>query len=105
MEGFYTMLQCEPAKAFYGKKHIEKANESQAIEMLLISDSLFRCKDVSLRKEYVRIVDSVREAGGDVRIFSSMHISGEQLEQLTGIAAILRFPMPELEDEDSETEE
>lgn len=50
-------------------------------------------------------MDSVRESGGDVRIFSSMHISGEQLEQLTGIAAILRFPMPELEDEDSETEE
>lgn len=69
----------------------------------------------------MQIVDSVRESGGDVRIFSSMHISGErkenifllqnlfnncfvELEQLTGIAAILRFPMPELE-EDSEEEE
>lgn len=42
LEQFYTMLQCEPAKAFYGKKHIEKANEAQAIETLLISDKLFR---------------------------------------------------------------
>jgi len=61
---------------------------------------LFRCSDVPLRKEYVKIVDSVREAGGDVKIFSSMHISGEQLDQLTGIAAILRFPMPELDDDE-----
>ncbi|KAG6452718.1 hypothetical protein O3G_MSEX007757 [Manduca sexta] len=102
LESFYTMLQLEPAKAFYGKKHIDKANEAQAIETLMISDKLFRCQDIQKRKEYVAIVDSVRENGGDVRIFSSMHVSGEQLDQLTGIAAVLRFPMPELEDSDAE---
>lgn len=42
IEQFYTMLQCEPAKAFYGKKHVERACEAQAIETLLISDKLFR---------------------------------------------------------------
>lgn len=42
LQNFYTMLQFEPDKAFYGKKHIEKANEAQAIETLLISDKLFR---------------------------------------------------------------
>ncbi len=35
-------------------------------------------------------------------IFSTMHVSGEQLAQLTGVAAILRFPMPEIEDEEEE---
>ncbi len=30
-------------------------------------------------------------------IFLSMHVSGERLGQLTGIAAILRFPMPDLD--------
>lgn len=78
LENFYSVLQTEPAKAFYGKRHIEKANEGQAIETLLISDSLFRCRDVSQRKDYVKLVDSVREYGGDVKIFSSMHISGER---------------------------
>lgn len=29
----------------------------------------------------------------------SMHVTGQQLGQLTGIAAILRFPLPELENE------
>nr|CAH7736337.1 unnamed protein product [Callosobruchus chinensis] len=104
IETFYTMLQCEPAKAFYGKKHVLKANEAQAIETLMISDNLFRCKDVNERKEYVKLIDSVRENGGDVKIFSSLHISGEQLDQLTGIAAILRFPMPELEDSDDDSD-
>ncbi len=42
LEHFYTILQSEPAKAFYGKKHVMKAAEAQAIEILLISDSLFR---------------------------------------------------------------
>ncbi|XP_065356610.1 protein pelota [Calliphora vicina] len=99
LEQFYTMLQCEPAKAFYGKKHILMAADSMAIETLLISDNLFRCQDVHQRKEYVQLVENVRDAGGDVKIFSSMHISGEQLAQLTGIAALLRFPMPELEED------
>ncbi|XP_076184026.1 protein pelota-like [Ptiloglossa arizonensis] len=99
LETFYTILQTDPSRAFYGKKHINKAIEAQAIETLLISDKLFRCQDVTLRKEYVEIVENVRDSGGDVKLFSSLHVSGEQLEQLTGIAAILRFPMPELEDE------
>ena len=42
LEAFYTMLQCEPAKAFYGLKHVKKAIEAQAVEVLLISDNLFR---------------------------------------------------------------
>lgn len=40
---------------------------------------------------------SPRETSGDVRVFSSLHVSGEQLTQLTGVAAILRFPCPEIE--------
>ena len=33
-------------------------------------------------------------------IFSSMHVSGQQLTQLSGIAALLRFPLPDLEDQE-----
>jgi protein pelota len=104
LETFYTMLQCEPARAFYGKKHVQKAVDALAVETLLISDNLFRNQDPIQRKEYVKMHDDVLEAGGDVKIFSSMHVSGEQLAQLTGVAAILRFPMPELE-EDSDADD
>ena len=42
----------------------------------------------------------VRDTGGQVKIFSSLHVSGEQLDQLSGLCALLRFPMAELEDTD-----
>lgn len=100
LDSFYQMLKNEPSRAFYGYKHVEKANEADAIDVLLISDSLFRSKELSERKKYVSIVDKVKENNGQVKIFSSLHVSGEQLMQLTGIAAILRFPMSELEDDE-----
>jgi hypothetical protein len=104
LDAFHQMLKNEPTRAYYGYKHVEKANESDAIDILLISDSLFRSKEISERKKYVNIVDRVKENNGTVKIFSSLHVSGEQLMQLTGIAAILRFPMPELEDIESSDE-
>lgn len=33
-----------------------------------------------------------------------MHVTGEQLSQITGVAAILRFPIPEI-DEDWQDDE
>lgn len=102
---FYKMLQHEPDRAFYGIKHVEKANEALAIDTLLVTDELFRHQDVPTRSRYVRLVDSVRDNGGTVRIFSSLHVSGEQLNQLTGVAAILRFPVAEGSDDESSSEE
>ena len=100
LDSFYQMLKNEPSRAFYGYKHVEKANEADAIDVLLISDSLFRSKELNERKKYVNIVDKVKENNGQVKIFSSLHVSGEQLMQLTGIAAILRFPMADLEEDE-----
>ncbi|XP_045594434.1 protein pelota homolog [Procambarus clarkii] len=100
LQQFMTMLGTDPDRAYYGIKHVERANDSQAIETLLVSDSLFRSKDLEERQRYVRLVDGVKENSGDVKIFSSLHVSGEQLDQMTGVAAILRFPMPEIEEED-----
>lgn len=105
LEGFYKMLQLEPDRAYYGEKEVFKAAESQAIDTLLICDKLLRTHDVAKRKRLVEVVDSVRENGGAVRVFSSMHITGEQLYQLTGIAAILRFPVPDLTDDESSEDE
>lgn len=101
LDTFYAMLSTEPDRAFYGLKQIQEANEALAIETLLISDELFRSSDVIQRRVYVDLVESVRDNGGDVKVFSSLHVSGEQLNQLTGLAAILRFPMPDIEDDDS----
>ena len=44
MDSFYKTLTNEPLKAFYGEKHVFRAAEAQAIEVLLISDKLFRAR-------------------------------------------------------------
>ncbi|XP_064425603.1 protein pelota homolog [Latimeria chalumnae] len=105
LDDFYKMLQHEPDRAFYGIKHVEKANEAMAVDTLLISDDLFRHQDVATRSRYVRLVDSVRDNGGNVRIFSSLHVSGEQLSQLTGVAAVLRFPVLDVSEDESGSDE
>ncbi len=72
------MQNSDPTRASYGIKHIEAANEAHAIDTLLIADSLFRSTNLSERKRYVKIVENVREKSGQVKIFSTMHISGER---------------------------
>lgn len=44
------------------------------------------------------MMDIVNSSGGQVVIFSRMHVSGEELEKVTGVAALLRYPCPELQD-------
>ncbi|XP_067030440.1 protein pelota homolog isoform X1 [Acropora muricata] len=99
---FFSVLQTEPDRAYYGIHHVEKASEASAVETLLVTDELFRSTDLPTRKRYVKLVESIKDNGGDVRVFSSLHVSGEQLGQLSGVAAILRFPMPEIDSEETD---
>ncbi|KAG0527909.1 hypothetical protein BDA96_06G273900 [Sorghum bicolor] len=99
LQDFFNMLTNDPARACYGPKHVEIAHEQYAaVQTLLITDTLFRNTDIATRQKYVNLVENVKKSNSTVHIFSSMHVSGEQLAQLTGIAAILRFPLPQLED-------
>ena len=92
------MLANDPARAFYGPAHVMAAHELNAVDKLLITDAVFRTKNVAQRKMWVRVTEEIANSGGTVHIFSSAHASGEQLEQITGAAAILRFPLPDLAD-------
>lgn len=94
---FMRMIDTDPDKAYYGFNHVQQANEELAIDTLLVTDDLFRACDVATRKLYVKLVESVRENGGVVYVFSAMHVSGVQLNQLSGVAAILRYPLPDLD--------
>ncbi|KAJ8754141.1 hypothetical protein K2173_002040 [Erythroxylum novogranatense] len=86
------------ARACYGPKHVEMAQELVAIDTLLITDELFRSNDNMSREKFEKLVRSVRETGGKAFIVSSKNVTGEQLSQLTGVAATLRFPLPNLDD-------
>jgi len=105
LDHFYEMMKVDPDRAFYGLSDIKMANERLAISTLLLVDDFFSSSDQKTRKQYVALVQSVKENGGQVRIFSTLHVSGEQLKQLGGIAAILRFPLPDIEHVDSDDDE
>ncbi|EMR09096.1 mRNA surveillance protein pelota [Pneumocystis murina B123] len=93
LDRFYKILHNDEEKAWYGIKEVSWAIECKAVETLLISDMLFRSNNINERQYYVKLVETVKQYGGKVLIFSSLHESGIQLNQLTGIAAILTFPI------------
>lgn len=108
MDNFFDLLKLDDGRAWYGTKAVEKAVDEGAVGpgggALLINNSLFRSQDLATRKKYVAIVDKVKDAGGEARILSSEHESGQRLNMLGDIAAILNYPMQDL-DEDDEDEE
>jgi protein pelota len=61
-----------------------------------------RSQHIGERRKWVSLVEAVKAAGANVLIFSSIHESGKQLDQLTGVAAILNFPLPETESDDDD---
>ncbi|KAK4991019.1 Translation factor pelota [Elasticomyces elasticus] len=103
MDRVYELLRKDDGRAWYGPREIERAVEKGAVGrgggVLLISNSLFRSQDVAVRRRWVTLVDKVKDdEGGEVRILSSVHESGKRLEGLGGVAAILTFPIEDLDD-------
>lgn len=110
METFTTLLRRDDGRAWYGPREVERAVEKGAVGrgggVLLISDGLFRAQEVGVRRRWVGVVDRVREVeGGEVRVLSAVHESGRQLEGLGGVAAILTFPLDDLDEGNDEEEE
>ena len=97
METFFLKLNEDPDCVTFGTMHVAAAVEKQVVDVLMISDALFHCHH-STRRMYIGLMEGVEAAGGTVLKFSSLHVTGEQLNQLTGMAALLRYPCPELDD-------
>ena len=72
---------------------------------LLISNALFRSQDIKVRQRWVKLVEEVKEQGGEVRVLSSMHESGKRLDGLGGLAVILTFPIEDLGDDADDGED
>lgn len=104
IERFFELMRKEDGRAWYGPRECEMAVERGAVGkgggVLLISNALFRSQEIKTRQRWVNLVDEVKEQGGEVRVLSSMHESGKRLEGLGGIAAILTYPIEDLDEED-----
>jgi protein pelota len=106
VDQFFDMLKLDDGRAWYGTSAVEKAVKDGAVGpgggVLLVNNSLFRSEDLALRKKYVALVDKVRGDGGEARILSSDHESGQRLTMLGDIAAILNYPMLDLDEDDAD---
>jgi protein pelota len=92
LQAFYHEMNQDSDRALYGPDQVEKAAEMAAVEHLLIADSQFRHRNVETRRRFVKLVDLVESTGGKVHLFSSTHATGQQLVDIGGVAALLRFP-------------
>eukprot|EP01057_Protomagalhaensia_wolfi_P004273 Protomagalhaensia_wolfi_Nauph_80__4272@NODE_435_length_2522_cov_85_209827_g328_i0_p1_GENE_NODE_435_length_2522_cov_85_209827_g328_i0NODE_435_length_2522_cov_85_209827_g328_i0_p1_ORF_typecomplete_len386_score83_30eRF1_1/PF03463_15/2_8e35eRF1_3/PF03465_15/1_9e17eRF1_2/PF03464_15/6e15_NODE_435_length_2522_cov_85_209827_g328_i02071364 len=95
---FWKMHNECPLRACYGPAAVALAAESSAIEVLLISDELFRSSILKHRVFYSHMAQEIKDVGGQVCIVSGYGVTGEQMKNLSGIAAVLRWPLNELED-------
>lgn len=104
LDDFFAMLSADPARAVYGPRAVMGAAELGAVDSLLVTDELFRSAVVATRRRYVALVEEVKAVGGRVHVFSTLHPTGERLRDMTGLAAVLRYPLPDAEEEGEEEE-
>ena len=84
MSKFFNQFRDNPKKIAYGKEEVEKALEMNAVDLLLISESI--------EEDLIFELEERAQAGGSVvKIISVETREGVQLRDLSGIAAILRY--------------
>jgi len=84
----------EGATASYGPEAVAEAAEFGAVETLLVVDERLRTErqgDGDWEIDVNDVIESVERQGGDVVVFSSEFDPGQQLKNLGGIAALLRY--------------
>lgn len=100
MDQFHKCLTSTPERCTFGLGHVTRAASECAVQHLLLADSLFRSANVEERKGYGRLIADVKEnGGGRVTIFSPEGAPAGELDKLSGIAALLNFPVDFGDDE------
>lgn len=106
IEEFFKHLELDDDRSWYGKDEVVKSIAiTGAVKCLLMLDSLFRNDDAKIRKFYIGLSDKVKDQGGEVAIFSTLHDSGSQLDKVGGLAVVLNYPIPGLDEEEDEEDE
>ncbi len=79
----------------YGFEAIENATNYGAVEKLLVADSRLRETTDEERRALEKLMKKVEEAKGEVMVLSTENEAGTKLLSLGGVAALLRFPLPQ----------
>lgn len=81
---FFAHLQREDGLAVYGEKEVKKALELGAVEFLILSEKL----DEKLIDE---LVEKTKQSNAEFMIASTETEEGDQIKEMGGIVAILRY--------------
>ncbi|MEF8786484.1 MAG: mRNA surveillance protein pelota [Haloarculaceae archaeon] len=84
----------EGAKVAYGPEQVAKAADYGAIEQLLVLDDRLREErggDGDWDIDVDRVIETAEQKGGEITVFSGEFAPGQQLRNLGGIAALLRY--------------
>lgn len=93
LDTFHKLNKNSEGMTEFGWSQVLKAAKLGAVKNLLLSDSLFRSLDVKERKQYIELVEEVKDNGGSVQIFVTGTEKEVELSKLSGVAAILNFPI------------
>ncbi|MHA1771098.1 MAG: mRNA surveillance protein pelota [Candidatus Thorarchaeota archaeon] len=91
VEEVLTHIAKDDGLATYGDAEVAKAAQYGAIEHLLITDKKLRGAEDDKRRWLDRVIKDTEKAAGKLHIVSTEHPAGDQLDHISGIAAILRF--------------
>lgn len=86
MNRFFEILSKDPEKVSYGKDQVMKALEYGAVDLLILSESL----DEDLIDKLTEMAD---KTGTNTEFISTDTGEGNQLKDLGGVAAILRYAL------------
>jgi len=64
-----------------------------AVEKLVLADKMLRESSDEERLMIERVMSEVEQRGGEVNVISTEHEAGAKLLALSGIVAVLRFPI------------
>lgn len=82
-DDFIRRISCEPATVTYGPSEVTRAAEWGAVHQLLLTS------------ENPALAQAVLANGGTVALVDTADPSRGRIEALTGVCAVLRFPVPE----------
>ena len=106
LDKFFETLRESDDKCCYGYNSVEYALKERAIDTLLISDNLFRAKNTATRLQYVKLAEKAeKEYLVNTVIIGTLSPAGERLKMMTGVAAILKYSLPGIDDIDEEDED
>ena len=104
MERFNEILGTEMDKIFFGHKQFLIAYEKKAIDTLIFTDGYLRKLSGQERKDLSQKIKDLKNKA-EVCQFSSLHTTGEKVDEFGGIVGILKYVMPELSEMEEDEEE